>query len=116
MKAIVVIPVVIVLLVGVLLFFGFHQSKVSKHNGSDTSTTWIKYFTSVGAVNKDTETFAIRVTKDTNIIIANNNTQKFEKQHIVDSSYYVPYDSLYKCDTCPNKTRVVKIFVLLPKT
>lgn len=111
-KQFIIIVLLIVLVVGGLSYFGYnkHNPSNAKHAKYDTANTWLRYFDRVGAKSHDTSAFAIRLIKDSLMDIEGS------LKNIIDTNYYVPYDSTVKCDSCPVKhNKTLKIFILIPK-
>ena len=113
MRTAVVIFILMAAVFGTLYYFG--TKKPSKNK---TDVVWVKYFKDVGENAKDTEAFVLRVTKDTTIRINDTVAKTYRTQHLVGPEYYVPYDTLLRCDTCKDTTlrrREVKFFIHVPK-
>ena len=110
-KQFVILLLIVVVVVGGLSYFGYNKynPSSSKHAVYDTANVWTRYFNRVGAESHDTSTFAIRLIKDS-LVNINGSIKR-----VIDTNYYVPYDSIIKCDTCSSKHKVIKMFILIPK-
>jgi hypothetical protein len=113
MRLFIILLFTVAVIGGGLYLIGTHNKKPV--NKSVTQIIWVKYFTDIGQNTKDTEAFTIRVYKDTLMTINDSVAKKYYTKFVSDTEYYVPYDTIFRCDSCKIKARSIKVFSHIPK-